>query len=103
MVLPGKIVKNLPGKQLEVKYKIQSRAFSETSHIAAMIFARLRHELNPNDICSFLQSFITMLFVIGTEIAGGIFVSIFPVQIGVLSFFSTGTGNGVFVKSKEKG
>ena len=41
MVVLGQIVKHIPGKlieKLKAKYKIQTRAFSETSHVVAMIF-----------------------------------------------------------------
>ena len=40
----GQIVKHIPKKLIEklrVKYKIQTRAFSATSHVVAMIFAQL--------------------------------------------------------------
>ena len=53
----GQIVKHIPGKlieKLKAKYKIQTRAFSETSHVVAMIFAQLSHALSLNDICDCL-------------------------------------------------
>ena len=37
------------------KHKIQTRAFSETSHVVAMIFAQLSHALSLNDICDCLR------------------------------------------------
>ena len=50
----GQIVKYIPKKlieKLKVRHKIQTRAFSETSHVVAMIFAQLSHVLSLNDIC----------------------------------------------------
>ena len=40
----GQIVKHIPGKLIEKlkgKYKIQTRSFSATNHVVAMIFAQL--------------------------------------------------------------
>ena len=54
----GQIVKHIPGKlieKLKAKYKIQTRAFSATSHVVAMIFAQLSHALSLNDICDCLH------------------------------------------------
>ena len=54
----GQIVKHIPRKlieKLKVKHKIQTRAFSETSHVVAMIFAQLSHALSLNDICDCLR------------------------------------------------
>ena len=54
----GQIVKHIPGKlieKLKVKHKIQTRSFSETSHVVAMIFAQLSHALSLNDICDCLH------------------------------------------------
>ncbi len=54
----GQIVKYIPGKligKLKVKYEIQTRAFSATSHVVAMIFAQLSHALSLNDICDCLR------------------------------------------------
>ena len=54
----GQIVKHIPKKlieKLKVKHKIQTRAFSETSHVVAMIFAQLSHALSLNDICDCLR------------------------------------------------
>ena len=58
MVVLGQIVKHIPGKLIEKlkgKYKIQTRAFSATSHVVAMIFAQLSHALSLNDICDCLH------------------------------------------------
>ena len=58
MVVLGQIVKHIPGKLIEKlkgKYKIQTRAFSTTSHVVAMIFAQLSHALSLNDICDCLR------------------------------------------------
>ena len=54
----GQIVKHIPGKlieKLKIKHKIQTRAFSATSHVVAMIFAQLSHALSLNDICDCLR------------------------------------------------
>ena len=54
----GQIVKHIPGKLIEKlkgKYKIQTRSFSATSHVVAMIFAQLSHALSLNDICDCLH------------------------------------------------
>ena len=54
----GQIVKHIPKKLIEKlrgKYKIQTRAFSATSHVVAMIFAQLSHALSLNDICDCLR------------------------------------------------
>lgn len=54
----GQIVKHIPKKLIEKlrgKYKIQTRAFSATSHVVAMIFAQLSHALSLNDICDGLR------------------------------------------------
>lgn len=58
MVVLGQIVKLIPKKLIEKlknKYKIQTRSFSETSHVVAMIFAQLSHALSLNDICDCLK------------------------------------------------
>ena len=52
------IVKHIPEKlieKLKVKYEIQRRSFSETSHVVAMIFAQFGHALSLNDICDCLR------------------------------------------------
>ena len=54
----GQIVKHIPRKlieKLKVRHKIQTRSFSETSHVVAMIFAQLSHALSLNDICDCLR------------------------------------------------
>ena len=58
MVVLGQIVKLIPKKLIEKlknKYRIQTRSFSETSHVVAMIFAQLSHALSLNDICDALN------------------------------------------------
>ncbi len=53
MVVLGQIVKHIPKKLIEKlknKYKIQTRSFSATSHVVAMLFAQLSHALSLNDI-----------------------------------------------------
>jgi len=54
----GQIVKHIPRKLIEklrLRHKIQTRSFSETSHVVAMIFAQLSHALSLNDICDCLR------------------------------------------------
>ena len=58
MVVLGQIVKHIPAKlieKLKAKYGIQTRAFTATSHVVAMIFAQLAHALSLNDICDCLR------------------------------------------------
>ena len=58
MVVPGQIVQHIPGKligKLKARHKMQTRAFSETSHVAAMIFAQLSRALSLNVICECLR------------------------------------------------
>ena len=58
MVVLGQIVKHIPKKLIEKlknKHKIQTRSFSATSHVIAMIFAQLSHALSLNDICDCLR------------------------------------------------
>ena len=58
MAVLGQIVKLIPKKlieKLKKKYKIQTRAFSETSHVVAMLYAQLCHALSLNDICDSLR------------------------------------------------
>ena len=49
--IPDRIVDNLAHK-----YKIQTRAFSATSHVMAMLYAHLAHSLSLNDICDSLHN-----------------------------------------------
>ena len=58
MAVLGQIVKHIPAKlieKLKAKHKIQTRSFSATSHVVAMIFAQLSHALSLNDICDCLR------------------------------------------------
>lgn len=58
MAVLGQIVKLIPKKLIEKlknKYKIQTRAFSATSHVVAMLYAQLSHALSLNDICDCLR------------------------------------------------
>ena len=58
MAVLGQIVKHIPAKlieKLKAKHKIQTRSFSETSHVVAMLFAQLSHALSLNDICDCLR------------------------------------------------
>ena len=49
--IPDRIIDNLAKK-----YKIQTRAFSATSHVMAMLYAHLAHSLSLNDICDSLHN-----------------------------------------------
>ena len=58
MAVLGQIVKHIPAKlieKLQAKYGIQTRSFTATSHVVAMIFAQLSHALSLNDICDCLR------------------------------------------------
>lgn len=58
MAVLGQIVKLIPKKLIEKlknKYKIQTRAFSATSHVVTMLYAQLSHALSLNDICDCLR------------------------------------------------
>lgn len=49
----------IPAKSIEVlakKRKIQTRAFSVTSHVVTMLYAHLSHALSLNDLCDSLQN-----------------------------------------------
>lgn len=57
-VVLGQIIKHIPKKligKLKDKYKIQTRAFSATSHVVPMVYAQLSHALSMNDICDYLH------------------------------------------------
>ena len=58
LTILGQIVKHIPAKLIESlrrKHHIQTRAFSATSHVVAMLFAQLSHALSLNDICDCLK------------------------------------------------
>ena len=58
MAILGQIVKFIPPKLIEKlknKHKIQTRSFSETSHVVAMLYAQLSHSLSLNDVCDCLH------------------------------------------------
>ena len=58
LTILGQIVKHIPPKlidSLKRKHRIQTRAFSATSHVVAMLFAQLCHALSLNDICDSLR------------------------------------------------
>ena len=58
MAVLGQIVKHIPKKLIEKlknRYKIQTRSFSATSHVVAMLYAQLSHALSLNDICDCLR------------------------------------------------
>ena len=42
-------------EKLKNRYKIQTRSFSATSHVVAMLYAQLSHALSLNDICDCLR------------------------------------------------
>lgn len=57
--LLGQLVKLIPAKladRLASKHKIQTRSFSPTSHVVAMMYAQLSHSLSLNDVCDALQN-----------------------------------------------
>ena len=49
--IPDRIIENLAAK-----FKVQTRAFSATSHVIAMVYAHLAHALSLNDICDSLSN-----------------------------------------------
>ena len=49
--IPDRIIENLA-----VKHRIQTRSFSATSHVIAMLYAHLAHALSLNDICDSLSN-----------------------------------------------
>lgn len=49
--IPDRIIENLARK-----HRIQTRTFSATSHVLAMVYARLAHALSLNDICDSLSN-----------------------------------------------
>lgn len=56
--LLGQLVKKLPPRltdTLAKKHKIQTRSFSPTSHVVALMYAQLSHALSLNDVCDALQ------------------------------------------------
>ena len=58
LTILGQIVKHIPAKLIEKlrrKHHIQTRAFSATSQVVAMLFAQLSHALSLNDICDCLR------------------------------------------------
>ena len=58
MTVLAQIVKLIPAKiidSLAKKYKIQTRAFSPTSHIVTLLYEPLAHSLSLNDVCDSLQ------------------------------------------------
>ena len=58
LTILGQIVKHIPAKLIEKlrrRHHIQTRAFSATSHVVAMLFAQLSHALSLNDICDCLR------------------------------------------------
>lgn len=55
----GQLVKKLPAgltDKLAKKHEIQTRSFSPTSHVVALIYAQLSHALSLNDVCDALQN-----------------------------------------------
>lgn len=57
--LLGQLVKLIPPKltdRLASKHEIQTRSFSPTSHVVAMMYAQLSHSLSLNDVCDALQN-----------------------------------------------
>ena len=59
MAVLAQVVKFIPPKYIDVlarSYNIQTRSFSATSHVVAMLYAHLSHALSLNDICDALQN-----------------------------------------------
>lgn len=59
MSVLAQIVKLIPGKLIETlagKHQIQTRVFSATSHVVALLYAQLAHSLSLNDLCDSLQN-----------------------------------------------
>ncbi len=59
MSVLAQIVKLISAKSVDFfanKYKIQTRVFSPTSHVVAMLYSHLSHALSLNDICDSLQN-----------------------------------------------
>ena len=64
MTVLAQIVKLIPAKiidSLAKKYKIQTRAFSPTSHVVTLLYEHLAHSLSLNDVCDSLQHHSGML------------------------------------------
>ena len=64
MTVLAQIVKLIPAKiidSLAKKYKIQTRAFSPTSHVVTLLYEHLAHSLSLNDVCGSLQHHSGML------------------------------------------
>ena len=64
MTVLAQIVKLIPAKIIDFlakKYKIQSRAFSPTSHVVSLLYEHLAHSLSLNDVCDSLQYHSGML------------------------------------------
>ena len=58
MTVLAQIVKLIPAKiidSLAKKFKIQTRAFSPTSHVVTLLYEHLTHSLSLNDVCDSLQ------------------------------------------------
>ena len=59
MAVLGQIVKLIPRKIIESlrkKHKIQTRSFTATSHVVAMIYSQLTHALSLNDVCDGMKN-----------------------------------------------
>ena len=59
MTVLGQIVKLIPRKIIESlrkKHKIQTRSFTATSHVVAMIYSQLTHALSLNDVCDGMKN-----------------------------------------------
>lgn len=64
MTVLAQIVKLIPAKIIDSfakKYKIQTRAFSPTSHVVTLLYEHLAHSLSLNDVCDSLQHHSGML------------------------------------------
>lgn len=64
MTVLAQIVKQIPAKiidSLAKKFRIQTRAFSPTSHVVALLYEHLAHSLSLNDVCDSLQHYAGIL------------------------------------------
>lgn len=59
MAVLAQIVKLIPGKLIDAlakKHKLQTRAFSSSTHVVTLLYAQLSHALSLNDICDGMQN-----------------------------------------------
>ncbi len=59
MAVLAQIVKLIPGKIIDTlarNYRIQTRAFSPTNPVVAVLYSQLSHALSLNDMCDGMQN-----------------------------------------------